>query len=214
MTTYPDSAQVSLVLALASAGGGGGAATGNTAGTGTAGGAAPSLSNNQLSAFAIAANVSTAGSSGTAGGAGTTPSAGTNVQYLAASTSVPFTGGAGGGGSSSLNAVANGGAVNAVSTSNIFWSNSTTIIPGGAGVAGSTINGNSGWSNINPLDHTNSITMPYYSLGGSGAPGAATVVGGVGGSGGIGSGGGGGGSGTTGGAGGNGGAGAVIITWW
>jgi len=110
------------------------------------------------------------------------------------------TGGAGGGGVSTLNAAASG--------ANVNLGNELRSVIGGA--AGGTNNGQDGYCGIEP-NKTNILRDAFVFTGGAGGGANGTGIGGNGGNGAYGCGGGGGGAGTTGGRGGNGGNGLVII---
>ena len=171
---------------------GGATGTGTTAGAAGAAGTIPVITAQNRGGYA-AWWFATVGLVGFIGGA-VADGAGAAASNVLGD-SVPFSGGAGGSGSTGANVT--GGAVTGAG---IF-----VTIPGGTGT-GAAINGGAGYS------WTPGGSMPLMSTGGSGGAAVDAGQGGNGGNGGFpGSGGGGGGAGTTGGRGGNGGDGVVII---
>jgi hypothetical protein len=169
------------------------AATGGGAGTAAAGGAAGASET-----LATAANAGRGAHAafwfanvGMAGAAGGDDSGAVGASINMALATIPVSGGAGGGGTTSANF--SGGAITGDGR-----------MPTIAGGATGAINGGGGGT----------LRNPFMACGGSGGAGINTTPGGAGGRGGAGSGGGGGGGGTTGGIGGHGGNGLVIICCW
>jgi hypothetical protein len=118
--------------------------------------------------------------------------------------SIPLSGGASGGGISSISAVFNGGSVAATALTDLGTAGYYNTIVAQGGIASTTrVDGSAGKKSI----------TPFMNSGGAGGA-SSTTIGGNGGDGGYGCGGGGGGAGiTAGGQGGNGGDGLIIITW-
>lgn len=176
---------------------GGGTGTGTTAGAAGAAGTIAVIGSQNRGGYA-AFWAATVGLVGFIGGA-ITDGAGAAASNVL-SDGVPFSGGAGGSGSTGANVT--GGAVTGAG---IFQT-----IPGGTGTT-TAINGGGGYS-WNPEGNASSFMA---STGGSGGAAVDAGTGGNGGKGGFpGSGGGGGGAGTTGGRGGDGGDGCVVIISW
>jgi hypothetical protein len=200
-------------ILFASPGQGGGANTGNSVGTGGAGGSTTSaaLAATPFVSRAISYN-NIAGSAGGSGSTATTTPA--NYGYVGLTCGGAGSAGLGAAGSS----VNNGGSIAANNTENIFLLPLNTIlVRGGArdtNVQGGNV-GYNGYSNI--LESIPFATnTPLFSLGGGGA-GSDSILstGDIGGNGDIGCGGGAGAPGiTTGGAGGNGGPAFCLIEWW
>lgn len=152
---------------------------------GAGGTAASAVAESLMSPASLTMYQSIGGRNGASGGAAVS---GTDAAFA----NTVITGGAGGGGCSSLNAEGAGGSQTGAPD---FLQNCV------GGAAGGTNSGPSG----------STVWKPFSSQGGCGGGGFATGAGGDGGDGGIGSGGGGGGAGTTGGRGGNGGPGIIFI---
>lgn len=179
---------------------GGAFGSSSVGGTGGTGGVAFTFANNIFGE--IGQLTSVAGQNGITGGGlgGGTPNL---------TPTLPITGGAGGGG------VSAGGTT--FTAGSIIGSGFLQTINGGTADSNtSTINGSSGYQNLEYIN--NNLTAPMFFTGGGGGASASTSprVGGNGGNGAFGSGGGGGGGSytSTGGTGGKGGDGLVIITCW
>lgn len=171
-----------------------GAGFGATIGTGGSAGTAFAQANGVLNYLGLfQATIGTAGTAGSAGGAG-----------VPVVVSLIVTGGASGGGATSVAGLAGG---------NITGLGAIPTISGGTTITESQ--GSNGFQTIYP-SFNNSITSPILLTGGAGGLGSSAGQGGNGGKGAYGCGGGGGGAGFTGlgGRGGDGGDGIVIITAW
>lgn len=184
-----------FLMSNAAGAGAGGGGTATTAGAAGAAGTIPVIGSQNRGGYA-GMWFGTVGLVGFIGGV-ITDGAGANATNVL-SDGVPFSGGAGGSGSTGANV--NGGQVTGAG----FYQ----TIPGGTGT-GAAINGGGGYS----WDPNSSMFLS--STGGSGGASVDAAQGGNGGKGGFpASGGGGGGAGTTGGRGGDGGDGCVIIICW
>lgn len=169
---------------------GGGTGTGTTAGAAGAAGTIAVIGSQNRGGYAMSWDA-TVGLVGFIGGAITDGAGAAATNAL--SDGVPFSGGAGGSGSTGANVA--GGAVSSAGICPQLNGGNTAGLP----------NGCAGYELFNPF---------MFSTGGSGGAAIDAGAGGHGGRGGFGSGGGGGGAGTTGGTGGNGGSGLVIIIAW
>lgn len=195
----PNISSINLILQSGAAAAGAGGGT-STSGNGSAGSAGTifAQANAQLSYLGVI-NL-TAGVAGVAGGNGLTPTAGSSVTIT-----LPVTGGAGGGSSTSASVDLLGGSI-------IGMGFVPTI---STGVTGSFVDGNDGFNSI-PSQKSNNY-IPLFFTGGAGGSGNGLGAGGNGGDGSFGCGGGGGAAGNSsfgGCLGGRGGDGLVIITAW